>query len=116
MSLPIRTIVWFYKRRNASDLDQVKAALRPTPTILKPETLTTRGLNGDHVLSSYAFLPSLDWAVILERPLAEAYEPLYGSLFRNSSLLLIGLGIALVASFFRRTPRSPSTGSAPARR
>ena len=88
------------QRRNASDLDQLKAALRPTPTILKPETLTTRGLNGDHVLTSYAFLPSLDWAVILERPLAEAYEPLYGSLFRNSSLLLIGLGIALVASFF----------------
>ncbi len=88
------------QRRNVSDLDQLKAALRPTPTILKPETLTTRGLNGDHVLTSYAFLPSLDWAVILERPLAEAYEPLYGSLFRNSSLLLIGLGIALVASFF----------------
>jgi signal transduction histidine kinase len=52
------------------------------------------------VLSSYAYLPSLDWAVIIERPLEEAYEPLYASLLRTSALVMLGLWIALLASAY----------------
>ena len=88
------------QRRKAAHLDQVKAALRPAPAIQKPESTVARSLSGEKVLSSYAFLPSLDWAVIIERPLEEAYEPLYASVSRTSTLLLIGLGIALFASVF----------------
>ena len=86
------------QRRSAAQLPQFKAAFQPTPVVPKPRTLVTQDLDGDKVLSSYAFLPSLDWAVIVERPLEEAYEPVYASLFRTSSLLLIGFGIALMAS------------------
>jgi signal transduction histidine kinase/HAMP domain-containing protein len=50
------------------------------------------------VLTSFVFLPNLDWAVFVEQPLSEAYRPLYGSVSRTSTLLLIGLGIALLAS------------------
>jgi len=88
------------QRRKAGDLEQVKAALRPDPSMQKPQSIVTRGLGGEKVLSSYAYLPNLDWAVIIERPLDEAYDPLYASLLRTSTLLLIGLGIALVASVF----------------
>jgi signal transduction histidine kinase len=88
------------QRRKAAHLDQVKAALRPAPAIQKPESTVARSLSGEKVLSSYVFLPSLDWAVIIERPLEEAYEPLYASVSRTSTLLLIGLGIALFASVF----------------
>jgi signal transduction histidine kinase len=88
------------QRRKAAHLDQVKAALRPAPAIQKPESTVALSLSGEKVLSSYAFLPSLDWAVIIERPLEEAYEPLYASVSRTSTLLLIGLGIALFASVF----------------
>jgi signal transduction histidine kinase len=88
------------QRRSAAQLSQVKAAFQYTPVVSKPKTVVTRDLNGEKVLSSYAFLPSLDWGVIIERPLVEAYEPLYASLFRTSSLLLIGLGVALIASVF----------------
>jgi signal transduction histidine kinase/HAMP domain-containing protein len=45
-------------------------------------------------------IPRLDWAVIIEQPFNEAYAPLYSSLLRTSSLLLIGLGIALLASIY----------------
>ena len=65
-----------------------------------PESIVTSGLNGDEVLSSYAYLPNLDWAVIVERPLAEAYEPLYASLRRTYTLVTIGLGIALLATVY----------------
>ena len=88
------------QRQKADHLEQVKSALRPAPGMQKPESIVTRGLNGDEVLSSYAYLPSLDWAVIVERPLAEAYEPLYASLLRTYTLLTIGLGIALLATVY----------------
>jgi signal transduction histidine kinase len=57
-------------------------------------------LNGEKVLSSYAFLPGLDWAVVVEQPLGEAYETLYASLFRTSTLLLLGFGMALLAAAY----------------
>jgi len=88
------------QRHKAGHLEQVKSALRPAPNIQKPESIVTQGLNGDEVLSSYAYLPNLDWAVIVERPLAEAYEPLYASLLRTYTLVTIGLGIALLATVY----------------
>ena len=88
------------QRHKAGHLEQVQAALRPAPNIEKPESIVTEGLNGEEVLSSYAYLPNLDWAVIVERPLAEAYEPLYASLLRTYTLVTIGLGIALLATVY----------------
>jgi signal transduction histidine kinase/HAMP domain-containing protein len=88
------------QRHRVDHLEQVKSALRPAPSIQRPESIVTRGLNGEKVLSSYSYLPSLDWAVIVERPLAEAYEPLYASLRRTYTLLIVGLGIALLATIY----------------
>ena len=53
----------------------------------------------------------MDWAVFIERPTNEAYAPIYASLFRTSILLLIGLGVSLLASFFvaRRVVRPLQT-------
>ena len=51
------------------------------------------------MISSFALIPRLDWAgFLIERPVEEVYETLYGSLLRTSTLLLIGLGVALLAS------------------
>src|SRR5262249_47122018 len=88
------------QRQKAGHLEQEKSALRPAPNIQKPESIVARGLNGGEVLSSFAYLPNLDWAVIVERPLAEAYEPLYASLIRTYTLVTIGLGIALLATVY----------------
>ncbi|HXV78816.1 MAG TPA: cache domain-containing protein, partial [Candidatus Binatia bacterium] len=88
------------QRHKAGHLEHVKSALRPAPGIPKPESIVAQGLDGDEVLSSYAYLPNLDWAVIVERPLAEAYEPLYASLRRTYALVAIGLGIAFLATAY----------------
>jgi signal transduction histidine kinase len=88
------------QRSQAGQLEQVKAALRPAPDFQKPKSVVARNLKGERVLSSYAYLPSLDWAVIIERPLQEAYEPLYASLLRTSALVMVGLWIALLASAY----------------
>ncbi|MGH7827478.1 MAG: cache domain-containing protein, partial [Candidatus Binatia bacterium] len=89
------------QRRNVAQLDQVKVAFQPgSPVAPKPTAVVASNLQGKKVLSSSALIPSLDWAVILERPVEEAYEPLYASMMRTSALLLVGLGMAVLASIF----------------
>lgn len=88
------------QRRNISRLDQVRAAFQASPGIGAAKAFVTRNLQGKKVLSSYALIRSLDWAVFLERPLEEAYELLQASMMRTAGLLLVGLGMALLASLF----------------
>jgi signal transduction histidine kinase len=89
-------------RQNVSKLNQVKAAFQASPGIFRPTAMATRNMEGQTVFSSHALIPSLDWAVFIERPVEEAYEPIYASLLRTSILLLIGLGVALLATLFVR--------------
>ncbi|MGH7811244.1 MAG: sensor histidine kinase, partial [Candidatus Binatia bacterium] len=86
------------QERNVSHLDQVKMAFQTPPGADKARALVARNLHGAKVISSYALIPSLDWAVFIERPVEEAYEPLYASMLRTSSLLMVGLGVALLAT------------------
>jgi class 3 adenylate cyclase/HAMP domain-containing protein len=89
------------QRRNLAHLGQVKSAFSRSNTIPNaPRGIIAENLQGEKIFSSHALIPTLDWAVIIEQPVEEAYEKLYASLFRTSGLLLVGLGIAFLASFF----------------
>ncbi|OGQ83515.1 MAG: hypothetical protein A3F90_03225 [Deltaproteobacteria bacterium RIFCSPLOWO2_12_FULL_60_19] len=88
------------QRRNLAQLTQVKEAFQPKQRDDKPKPLVAENVHGKSVLTSFAFMPSLDWAVVIERPLEEAYESMYASALRTSAVLLIGLGMALMASIF----------------
>ena len=81
-------------RRNLGDLDQVQAALAGAsgPFAAHPN------FAGLAVFAAYAAIPDLGWVVLVERPAAEAYEPLYSSLLRTGVLLLFGLIMAILAS------------------
>ncbi len=80
--------------RNLGDLAQVQAALAgaPGPFAAQPN------FAGQKVFAAYAVIPDLGWVVLVERPVIEAYAPLYSSLLRTGALLLIGLGMAVPAS------------------
>jgi signal transduction histidine kinase len=78
----------------------VKAAFHPALGATQAKAVVADNLSGNKVFSSYALIPTFDWAVIVEQPVGEAYESLYGSILRTSSLLLIGLVVALLASLF----------------
>ena len=61
------------QRRNVADLDQIKAAFRTTPPGTQmPNAIVANNLKGEKVFSSFAPIPNLGWAVILERPIREA--------------------------------------------
>jgi signal transduction histidine kinase len=82
------------QKRNLRNLGQVQAALAgmPGPFAAQPN------LAGQTVFPAYAAIPDLGWAVLVERPTKEAYAPLYASILRTSVLLLLGLGMATLAS------------------
>src|SRR5713226_2699466 len=88
------------QRRNLAQLSQVKAAFQSGPGVPRSRAVVAQNLQGTKVLSSYSLISNLDWAVFIERPVKEAYGPLYASMLRTSSLLLVGLGMALLASLF----------------
>jgi len=90
------------QRQSLSELNQVKTAFQSKPGIFPPTAMVAQNIEGQTVFSSYALIPILDWAVFIERPVEEAYEPIYASLLRTSILLLIGLGVALLATLFVR--------------
>ena len=88
------------QRRNVSLLESTKAAFSGKSGISSRHALVTPNIQGKNVLSSSALIPGLDWAIIVDRPVEEAYEPVYASMLRTSGLLLVGLGMALIASLF----------------
>ncbi len=93
-------ISFVLQRRKVAQLEQFKAAFQPSPGVPRQNAIVAQNLQGKKVLASFAVMPTLDWAVMIERPVEEAYETLYASIIRTSALLLVGLGMALLASFF----------------
>jgi signal transduction histidine kinase len=82
------------QKRQLKQLSQVQAALAGVPM----RAVAQPNLAGQQVFAAFAIIPELGWAVLLERPAAEAYAPLYASILRTGILLLVGLGMAVLAS------------------
>ena len=99
------------QRRNVAHLDQVRSALQSQTSAESLTWTVATNLRGRRVFSSWSTIPILRWAVFVEQPVEEVYGPLYASLFRTSGFLLLGLGMALVASLFvaRRVVRPLET-------
>jgi signal transduction histidine kinase/HAMP domain-containing protein len=95
-----RDISMVLLRQNLGHLTQVKGALEAASGAPRPRVTVASNLEGKKVISSSAFIPSLQWLVIIERPVEEAYTPLYASMLRTSALLLVGFTMAVLASLF----------------
>ena len=97
--------------RNVAQFSHVKTAFQSSANAAKPSATMTHNFQGLKVLSSYALIPGLNWAVFVELPVKEARAQIYASIFRTSTLLLLGLGMALLASLFvaRRVVRPLET-------
>jgi signal transduction histidine kinase len=88
------------QRRNVAQLEQIKAAFDDRPAPSRTNVIVAPNLQGKKVFSSFALISMLDWAVIIDRPVGEVFEAVYPSMLRTSALFLIGLGMALFASYF----------------
>ena len=88
------------QRRMVDQLPIFKAAFPPTGTQPTEFVMIGPNLQGKEVLSAFAQIPGLDWAIVVDRPIQEVSETIYASLFRTATLLLVGLVLALIASIY----------------
>src|ERR671913_1137745 len=78
------------KRLNLRKLDKVQSFLATRASDPAPAELGA-GINGAQVLSTYAEVPELRWAVIVEQPAAQALSDL--ERLHRFSILLMGIGL-----------------------
>jgi signal transduction histidine kinase len=88
------------QRKNVLQMESTKMAFGQKVTTNLRNALVTPSIQGKTVLSAAAVISGFDWAIIIERPVVEAFEPVYASIVRTAALLLVGLLLALVASLF----------------
>jgi len=88
------------QKTTLGSLDQVRAALSapPAPGAAKTEVPIARDLQGRQVLTAHSTILPLRWAVFVEQPLEEAFEPLRSSITRTGLLVLLGVAFAVAAS------------------
>jgi signal transduction histidine kinase len=81
-----------------SGLPQVRSALSGSSAAARPTT--ARDLQGNSVLTAYHRIQPYGWVVFVEQPAAEAFAPIYQSLFVTGLLLMVALIPALLLSIF----------------
>jgi signal transduction histidine kinase/HAMP domain-containing protein len=88
------------QKTNLSSLPQVRDALvgRTRSAGRASEIAIAQDLQGKHILAAHAAIAPLGWLVFVEQPLAEAFAPLYASIYRTVLLLAVGIGISVLAS------------------
>ena len=80
-----------------SDKPEVRAALSGAES--PPDGLLIANLYGQKTLSVYAPVKPLGWLVFVERPLNEAYAPIYRSIARSLFIFAILLACAIAAAW-----------------
>jgi signal transduction histidine kinase len=88
------------KKTNFSSLTQVAAARESHSRLGEEQEKVSiaRDFQGRSVLTTSAAIAPLGWFVFLEQPLAEAFEPLYSSIFRTALLMLAGIALSVMVS------------------
>ena len=86
------------QKTDFSVLPQVRSARANTADNPHIEATTGLDLKKGEVLSAYASIEPLGWKVFVDRPIKEAFAPLYDSVLRTGALLIAGLLISVVAS------------------
>ena len=90
------------QKTDLSKLPQVSAAAatlsRDFGTTV--ETMVGRDVRGTEVLSAHAAIKPLNWSVFVDLPIAEAFAPLYASIWRTVMLVFVGVVISILASLF----------------
>jgi len=90
------------QKRDLSNIPQVKAArsLAANEPAARPSVSVQTGLQGGEVLVAHAALAALGWIVFLEQPADEAFAPLRTKIALGAVIMLLGLGVAVLASAF----------------
>ncbi len=85
------------KKTDLSKLAQVRAAVGAAASGMRMPSIA-RDLDGRQVLSASAPIAPLGWAVLIEQPLLEAFEPIRYSILRTVALVVFGVLLSVLVS------------------
>ncbi len=85
------------KKTDLSKLAQVRAAVGAVAPGMGMPSIA-RDLDGRQVLSASAPIAPLGWAVLIEQPLLEAFEPIRYSILRTVALVVFGVLLSVLVS------------------
>jgi signal transduction histidine kinase/HAMP domain-containing protein len=85
------------KKTDLSKLAQVRAAVGAAASGMGMPSIA-RDLDGRQVLSASAPIAPLGWAVLIEQPLLEAFEPIRYSILRTVALVVFGVLLSVLVS------------------
>ncbi|MFB3819126.1 MAG: GAF domain-containing protein [Candidatus Methylomirabilales bacterium] len=90
------------QKTRLAGLPQVASALEALRAPAHPpgEAVIGADAAGKRTLTAHAAIGPLKWIVLVEQPLAEAFAPVYASLFRTAGLLLAGFGVSILAGLY----------------
>jgi signal transduction histidine kinase len=87
------------QQTDLAQLNHVQAALaRQSSGDPAEQAMIARDLRGREVLTAHWPINPPGWTVFVEQPVEEAFQPLAASAVRTAALLLVGLGLAVLAS------------------
>ena len=75
-------------------------ALRAAILAQSGQAVTGRDRSGHAVLAAMARVPGLDWSVVVEQPVAEAFGPIRAALWRTAALLVAGAALAAALAYW----------------
>ena len=85
------------QKTSMADLAHVKAAFAGAAGA--PEEVTiARDAQGKQVLTAHSMILPVRWAVFVEQPLEEAFQPVQASVQRTLILIFLGVALSVVAS------------------
>ena len=69
--------------------------------LARPDEATAgQDISGKTVLAAMAHIPGVNWSVIVKQPLAEAFGPIYNALWRTVALLVAGVVLSLLLTYW----------------
>ena len=87
------------RNTDASRLSQVRAARADGPAGAPELETAVRDIGGREVLAASARIPTLDWLVLTELPVEEAFAPLDAAVRRTELIILGAIAAAIAAAF-----------------
>ena len=75
-------------------------ALREAILARSGEATTGQDRAGNRVLAAMARIPGVNWSVVVEQSVAEAFGPIYAALWRTAALLIAGAAFAALLAYW----------------
>ncbi len=95
-----RDIAPVLKRENLSHIREVDIFVKEKSSTADISPRISRGINNELVVASHVPLASPEWAVIVELPVLEAYQPVVMTLILSGSVMLLSLILAIISGVF----------------